>query len=163
MESGRNRQLASLQDATPAATACTAPSVPHVDLRVKQRAQALGDGGLAGTVDDFLQKAVDDEALRVLQRDAARAQVEQLLGVDLSAGRAVGAADIVGFDLEAGEDRAGRVVARVFVKQIARGVWSMRAEAVQQRDVFPPRPRAFEIGEQPRDQPVVGAARVMSV
>ena len=58
---------------------------------------------LAGQpVEDFIQKAEDDELLRLAERDAARQKIEEFLDIHLAARRAVGATHIVSFDFEAG-------------------------------------------------------------
>src|ERR1035437_1101188 len=53
-------------------------------------------------VDDGLEEAVHQGVLRLLKREATALQVEELVGVDLAHGGAVGAAHVVGLDLELG-------------------------------------------------------------
>ena len=53
-------------------------------------------------LDYFVQKASDEEPLRHLSWDAARAQVKQLIFFNLAGGCAVGASDIVGENFKAG-------------------------------------------------------------
>src|SRR5205085_3261380 len=54
-------------------------------------------------LDERGKKALDHEALGDLLAEAMRAQVEELLGVDLGNSRGVGAAHVVGLDLESGD------------------------------------------------------------
>src|SRR3954469_18133327 len=54
-------------------------------------------------VEDVLEEAADDQPLGFALRESARHQVEKLLAVDLAERRAVGAAHVVGEDLEAGD------------------------------------------------------------
>ena len=74
------------------------------------------DRTLLEPLDQRLQEPLDDQPLRLLLRQAVRPQVVQLFGVDLGYGRRVGAADIVGFDLEAG-NRVG--VGRLREQEVA--------------------------------------------
>src|SRR5687767_2357151 len=62
-------------------------------------------------VEDLLEKAADNHARRFLPRQPAGLAVEDQLFVDLARGGAVGAADIVGLDLES-RDRVGPGKAR---------------------------------------------------
>ena len=55
---------------------------------------------------ELLEEAVDDQALGPLLWQAPGAQVVELLAVDLGDRNGVGAADVVGLDLEPG-DRVG--------------------------------------------------------
>src|SRR6185503_17470715 len=58
------------------------------------------------TVEDLLVEAAHDQALGLAAGKAAGHAVEELVAVDLADGRAVGAANVVRLDLEAG-DRVG--------------------------------------------------------
>ena len=51
-------------------------------------------------VEHVLEEPADDHPLRLLAREAAGHQVEELLAVDLAESGAVGAADVVGKELE---------------------------------------------------------------
>ena len=66
----------------------------------------VADGALGEAFDQRLEEAFDHQGLRVGLVEAARGEVEELLLVDLGDRRGVGAADVVGEDLEAG-DRVG--------------------------------------------------------
>ncbi len=63
---------------------------------VDQTPQMLGDSRLIEALDDFIQKARDDEALGNRDGNSTRAEIKHFLFVDLAGGGAVGAADIVG-------------------------------------------------------------------
>src|SRR5260221_10340952 len=54
-------------------------------------------------VEHVLEEATHDQPLGLRARQTARHQVEELLAIDLAQGRAVGAAHVVGQDLEAGD------------------------------------------------------------
>ncbi len=54
------------------------------------------------TPDDFVQKAGNEEALRHVCRNAARAQIEEFVFIDLAGRCAVCATDVIGEDFEAG-------------------------------------------------------------
>ena len=74
------------------------------------------DGAVVEALDERLEEALDDEALRVGLAEAVRAEVVDLLGVDLGDRGGVGAADVVGLDLQSG-DRVG--VGRLREQQVA--------------------------------------------
>src|SRR6476660_1720421 len=59
----------------------------------------------------FVEESGDEEALGHVCRNAAGAQIEELVLVDLARGRAVGATDVVGEDFEAGHGVGFGVVA----------------------------------------------------
>src|SRR5436305_6392903 len=68
----------------------------RLQLRLHELARVLeGDA-----VQHVAEKALDEHALGGLLGDAARAQVEEVLGVDRADRRAVGAADVVVVDLQ---------------------------------------------------------------
>ena len=58
--------------------------------------QVITDRWMIEPLDDFVQKAGDEEALGDLCGNAARAQVKHLVFFNLAGRCAVGAADIVG-------------------------------------------------------------------
>ena len=78
--------------ATPAGCAPRAP-----------RASASRTGSSSTRSSTSWKKPAHDQPLRLGAREAARHQVEELLAVDLAERRAVGAAHVVGEDLEAGD------------------------------------------------------------
>ena len=49
-------------------------------------------------LDNLVEKSSDEEALSYVCRNAAGAQIEEFVFVDLAGGRAVGATDIIGED-----------------------------------------------------------------
>ena len=53
-------------------------------------------------MDDFVQESGDDEALRNGNRNAAGAEIEEFVLLDLAGGGAVRATDVVGQNFEAG-------------------------------------------------------------
>src|ERR1051326_9586857 len=61
-------------------------------------------------VDDILGERVDQEAARLVLADAAGPQIEERLGVQLADGGAVGAAHVVGENLQLGFGIDDRVV-----------------------------------------------------
>ena len=69
---------------------------------LNQPMQMLSYRWMIETLDDFVQKTGDEEALGDLCWNAARAQIKQLVFVDLAGGCAVGATDVVGENFEAG-------------------------------------------------------------
>ena len=73
---------------------------------VERRAEGLAHRALLEALDQLGHEALDHEPRRGALVQPARAQVEELLLVDLRDGRGVGAADVVGEDLEA-RDRVG--------------------------------------------------------
>ncbi len=62
--------------------------------------QMSRDRRMIEALDDFVQKAGDEEALGDFRRNAARAQVKQLVFFDLTRRCAVGATDVIGEDFE---------------------------------------------------------------
>ena len=104
-------------------------SLPAVrgEFRADQFAEPLLHGLVAEALDDFVEEAEDDEPLGILLRDAAGEEVEKLLLLDLPAGRAVGAADVVGFDLQAGRAVGFGFVAEEEVADFLVGVGAVRA------------------------------------
>ena len=60
--------------------------------------QMLSYHWMIETLDDFVQKAGDEQALGYVCRNAAGAQIEELVFVDLARRCAVGATDVVGED-----------------------------------------------------------------
>ena len=60
------------------------------------------DRWLIEPLNHFVQETGDDEALRDFRRNAATAQIKKFVFIDLAAGRAVRATDIVRQDFEAG-------------------------------------------------------------
>jgi hypothetical protein len=57
---------------------------------------------LIEALDDFVQETGDDEVLGDLHRNAAGAEIEEFVFIDLAAGGAVGATDVVGQNFEPG-------------------------------------------------------------
>ena len=79
------------------------------DAGFERFAQGLAHGLELDAVEHVLEEAAQDQAFRVGLRQAARHRVEELFPVDLADRRAVGAADVVRLDLEAGDRvRVGR-------------------------------------------------------
>src|SRR5262245_61954497 len=64
--------------------------------------ECLTDAFDRNAIEDLLEKAADDQPRRLLSREAARLGVENQLFINLTAGRAVRAADIVALNLQAG-------------------------------------------------------------
>jgi len=64
--------------------------------------QMPGNSRVIEALNDFVQKAGDEEALCDFCGDAARAQIKHLVFFDLPACRAMGATDVIGKDFEAG-------------------------------------------------------------
>jgi hypothetical protein len=69
---------------------------------LNQPMQMLSYRWMIETLDDFVQKAGDQEALGDFCGNAAGAQIEELVFVNLAGGGAVGATDVVGENFEAG-------------------------------------------------------------
>src|SRR5215211_9035304 len=95
------------------------------DLReapVQRLRERIPHGPLAGSLGELLEEAVDDEALRLRLRHAASAQVIQLFGVDLGDGSGVGAAYVVGLDLEAGDRVSVRPLRQQQVPALLEGI-----------------------------------------
>ena len=72
------------------------------ELLFDQAMQMIANRWVIKPLDDFVQKSSDEEPLGNLCRNAARAQVKQLVFFDLPGRGAVGATDVVGEDFEAG-------------------------------------------------------------
>src|SRR4051794_32015230 len=58
--------------------------------------EGVADAALLEALDELGEEALDDQAGGDVVGEAAGAQVEELLGIDLGDGRGVGAADVVG-------------------------------------------------------------------
>src|SRR3954447_10698897 len=69
---------------------------------LQRLAECLAGGPLGGSLNPLREEASDPQPLRGGLREPAAAQVVELLGVDLRDRCRVGAAHVVGFDLEAG-------------------------------------------------------------
>ena len=66
-------------------------------------AKRLADRPVVGAFDQLLEEALDHQALGVGVAEPVRAQVVELLWVDLGNGGGVRAANVVGLDLEPGD------------------------------------------------------------
>ena len=64
--------------------------------------QMIADRRVIEALDDFVEESGDEEALGYVCRNAAAAQIEEFVFVDLARGCAVGATDVIGEDFEAG-------------------------------------------------------------
>ena len=84
------------------------------------------DRGLIEALDDFGEESGDDEALGDFDRDAAGAEVEEFVFVDLAAGGAVSAPNVVGHDFQAGHGVGLGVVAQEKVSHFLIGIGEMR-------------------------------------
>ena len=62
--------------------------------------QMITNNRMIEALDDFVQKAGDEEALGDLCRNSACAEIEEFVFIDLARGCAVGASDIVGQNFE---------------------------------------------------------------
>src|SRR5205085_2856380 len=71
-------------------------------LLFNQPMQMCSDRRLIEALDDFVQETGDDEVLGHLYRDTAGAEIEEFVFIDLAAGGAVGATDVVGQNFEPG-------------------------------------------------------------
>src|SRR4051794_31609282 len=71
------------------------------EAALKRAREGLADRALFEALDELGEEALDDQARGDLMRQPAGLQVEELVGVDLRDRRRVGAADVVGEDLEA--------------------------------------------------------------
>src|SRR5581483_6219537 len=81
----------------PAATALLSVLM---EFLVQQPLQRLFDGGRLDAVEDVLRERMRKERPCFVLADAARLQVEHALGIELSDGRAVRAAHVIGVNLE---------------------------------------------------------------
>ena len=72
----------------------------------------ISDRWMIETLDDFVQKTGDEETLSHVCGNAARAQIEKLIFVDLTGRSAMSATDVVGEDFEAGHRIRFGVVAQ---------------------------------------------------
>ena len=72
------------------------------ELFLDQLLKRVFDCRLIETSNDFVQETADDEALGDRDWNAAAAEVEEFVFVDLTGGGAVGATDVVGQNFEAG-------------------------------------------------------------
>src|SRR5208283_4776646 len=88
------------------------PESSPAQVRPDQLAQRAVELVALEAVQDLLEEAEDQELVRRLRGDAAGLEVELLLGVYPGARGAVGAADVVRLDLEAGEGVGLRLVAQ---------------------------------------------------
>src|SRR5579884_436739 len=70
---------------------------------LERRAEVLADRPLLEALDERSQESLDHESLGHLFRQSSRAQVEELFGVDLGDRGGVGAANVVGLNLEPGD------------------------------------------------------------
>src|SRR4051812_32159549 len=123
LKSGRRRRLAtSAQDL--------------FEPALKRPGDRLAEGARLETLDGGLEEALDDEPLGLLEREPARAQVVQLLGVDLGDRRRMRAAHVVGKDLEAGNRVGVRLLGQQEVARLLKGIDLLRARI----DLDHPRP-----------------------
>ena len=67
-----------------------------------QPMQIRRDHGMIKSLDNLVQETGDNETLRDWNRNAARAEVKQLVFFDLPGSGAVGTTDVVGKDFEPG-------------------------------------------------------------
>src|SRR5207302_11127575 len=67
-----------------------------------QPMQVRSNRRLIEALDDFVQETGDDEVLGDLHRNAAGAEIKEFVFIDLAAGSAVGATDVVGQNFELG-------------------------------------------------------------
>ena len=88
--------------------------------------QMCSDRRLIEALDDFVQETGDDEVLGHLYRDTAGAEIEEFVLVDLAAGSAMGATDVVGQNFETGHRVGFGVVAQEEVANLLIGIGEMR-------------------------------------
>ena len=77
------------------------PSYACGNARLERSRERLAHRLELDPVEHVLEEAAHDQPLRLGAGEAARHEVEELLAVDLAERRAMGAADVVGQDLEA--------------------------------------------------------------
>ena len=82
-------------------------------------------GRLIEALNYFVEKSGDDEALSDRDGDAASAEIEEFVLIDLAAGCAVGATDVVGQNLEAGHGVGFGIVAQEKVAHLLIGIGEM--------------------------------------
>jgi hypothetical protein len=80
------------------------PSVNFIfQLRFDQGAEGVVQAFVFDPAEHFLEEAEDEQFVGLFLADAAREEVKLLLGVEVAGGGAVGAADVVGLNLESGQ------------------------------------------------------------
>ena len=103
-----------------------AASHSRCELLFNQPIQMRSDHGLIEALDDFGEESGDDEALGDFDWDAAGAEIEEFVFVDLAAGGAVSATDVVGQNFEAGHGVGLGIVAQEKVSHFLIGIGEMR-------------------------------------
>jgi len=73
--------------------------------------QMCSDRRLIEALDDFVQETGDDEVLGHLYRDTAGAEIKEFVFIDLAAGSAMGATNVVSQNFEPGHRVRFRVIA----------------------------------------------------
>ena len=81
--------------------------------------------GLIEALDDFVQETGDDEVLGDLHRNAAGAEIEEFVLVDLAAGSAMAATNVVGQNFEPGHRVGFGVVAQEKIAHFLVGISEM--------------------------------------
>src|SRR6516164_7123595 len=92
------------------------------ELLLDHPIQIFRDRRLIEPLDYFVEKPGDDEALGGLNWDAAGTEIEKFVFVDLAAGGAVSAADVVGQNFEAGHGVGLGVIAQKKISHFLVGV-----------------------------------------
>ena len=87
--------------------------------------QVRSNRGLIEALDDFVQETDDDEVLGDLDRDTAGPEIEEFVLVDLTAGGAVGATNVVGQNFEPGHRVGFGVIAQEKIADFLIGVSEM--------------------------------------
>src|SRR2546423_15394849 len=85
----------------------------------------IGDGGLIEALDDFVQKAGDDETLGNGHGNAAGPEVKHFVLVDLPGRGAMGATNIIGQNLKSGHGVRLRVVTQKKISHLLISVGEM--------------------------------------
>ena len=73
--------------------------------------QVRSNRRLIEALDDFIQETGDDEVLGHLYRDTACAEIKEFVFIDLAAGSAMGATNVVSQNFEPGHRVRFRVIA----------------------------------------------------
>jgi hypothetical protein len=85
----------------------------------------LSNRWMLEALDDFVQKASHNEALGNGNRNAAGAEIEEFVLIDLPRSRAVGAADVIGEDFQTGHRVRFGVVAQEKIANFLIGIGEM--------------------------------------
>ena len=88
--------------------------------------QVRSNRRLIEALDDFVQETGDDEVLGDLHRNAAGAEIKEFVFIDLAAGSAVGATDVVGQNFETKHRVSFSVVAQEKVANLLINISEMR-------------------------------------